>query len=197
MDQQQKAILFIASRLLSYPEGTLLEGDLDEFVDMHIESEQVKADLKAVYAPLVRLPLLVRKELYVETFDLRSKTGLYLTAHELGDSPKRGAALLRLKNVLRRSGFDHIEGELADYLPLLFEYLAVSEKREEHERLIRRIAAVLKRVHSYIDEKSYAQLIQMLITYVFPTPTEEEMKRMAFEREEADLEDMPYPIMYQ
>ena len=197
MDQQQKTILLIASRLLSYPEGVLDEQSLDEFIDMHMKSEEIKGELKVAYAPLVRLPLLLHKELYVETFDLRSKTGLYLTAHELGDSPKRGAALLRLKNMLRRSGLDHIEGELADYLPLLFEYLAVSEELEEHERLIRRIGTALKRIYDYIDDKSYAQLIQLLIKYVFPTPSEEEMKRMAFEREEADLENMPYPIMYQ
>lgn len=197
MDQQQKTILLIASRLLSYPEGVLDEQSLDEFIDMHMKSEEIKGELKVAYAPLVRLPLLLHKELYVETFDLRSKTGLYLTAHELGDSPKRGAALLRLKNMLRRSGLDHIEEELADYLPLLFEYLAVSEELEEHERLIRRIGTALKRIYDNIDDKSYAQLIQLLIKYVFPTPSEEEMKRMAFEREEADLENMPYPIMYQ
>src|SRR5699024_3851587 len=91
MDQQQKTILLIASRLLSYPEGVLDEQSLDEFIDMHMKSEEIKGELKVAYAPLVRLPLLLHKELYVETFDLRSKTGLYLTAHELGDSPKRGA----------------------------------------------------------------------------------------------------------
>lgn len=49
-------------------------------------------------APLFKMPLLELQEHYVETFDYKDKTGLYLTAHELGDSRKRGAALIKLQN---------------------------------------------------------------------------------------------------
>jgi nitrate reductase delta subunit len=33
--------------------------------------------------------------------------------------------------------------------------------------------------------------------HVFPTPTKEEIEQLELGREEADLEELPYPIMYQ
>jgi len=199
MYQEQKAILLLASRLLSYPEEAYLEeeADVDAFVWGYIESDEIRAELKSAYAPLLRIPLQVREQLYVATFDLKSKTGLYLTAHELGDSPKRGAALLKLKYMMHQAGFEHVEGELADYIPLLFEFLAVSDEMEEHTRLERRLAVALKMMNGHIQENSYASILQVLIKYVFPEPEKQEMDRLKFEREEADLEDLPYPIMYQ
>jgi len=199
MDQEKKAILLLASRLLSYPEEGFKEEEqeIDAFMEEYIGSPEIRDELKSAYAPLVRIPMQLRKELYVETFDLKSKTGLYLTAHELGDSPKRGAAIIKLQNILRQAGFQHVEGELADYIPLLFEFLAVSDESEEHPRLVRRLAVALKRINDHIQENSYAGILQVLMKYVFPEPKQEEIERLKFEREEADLEEMPYPIMYQ
>ncbi|GAB3060192.1 nitrate reductase molybdenum cofactor assembly chaperone [Virgibacillus ainsalahensis] len=199
MNQDKQAILIIASRLLSYPEEAMAEEEkeMDAFVNDNIHSEEIKQELKAAYAPLLRIPLQVRKELYVATFDLKSKVGLYLTAHELGDSSKRGAALIKLQNIIKQAGFDRVEGELVDYLPLLFEFLAVTEETPEHERLYRRLAVAIKRMSAHIEENSYASILHLLVNYVFPEPTKEEIEKLKFEREEADLEELPFPIMYQ
>ncbi|MFC3040626.1 nitrate reductase molybdenum cofactor assembly chaperone [Virgibacillus xinjiangensis] len=199
MDQDQRAVLLIASRLLGYPEETDVqeEEEMDAFVEEKISSLRLRQDLKAAYAPILRLPVHVRRELYVSSFDLKSKLGLYLTAHELGDSPKRGAALIRLQNILADAGYAGVEGELADYIPLLFEFLAITEENPDHQRLVRRLAVAIKRMSDHIHDSPFAKILEVLRDYVFPEPTKAEIEKLEFEREEADLEELPYPIMYQ
>ena len=67
------------------------------------------------------------QQLYVSIFDLREATCLYLTAHELGDSTRRGNALLELRQLLFKAGVQEETEELPDYLPLLFELIAMRE----------------------------------------------------------------------
>src|SRR5699024_1918423 len=137
------------------------------------------------------------RKLYVSTFDLRAKNGLYLTAHELGDSNKRGAALIKMQKIINQAGYDRIDDDLADYIPMLFEFLAVAPDSQDNERLIRRLAVAVQRIMENLpDENPYFNFLQVLMDVVFPRPTKKEIERLEFEREEADLEELPYPIMY-
>lgn len=63
---------------------------------------------------------------YVETFDLRRRSGLYLSYYVHGDTRKRGLALLRLKRLYAAAGLELASGELPDYLPLLLEFAALA-----------------------------------------------------------------------
>jgi nitrate reductase delta subunit len=63
---------------------------------------------------------------YVETFDLRRRTSLYLTYYQHGDTRKRGMALLRLKRLYALAGLEVTTGELPDYLPLMLEFAALA-----------------------------------------------------------------------
>ena len=63
---------------------------------------------------------------YVETFDLRKRTSLYLTYYLHGDTRKRGMALLRLKRLYAAGGLEQSNGELPDYLPLVLEFAALT-----------------------------------------------------------------------
>ncbi|MBP1969919.1 nitrate reductase delta subunit [Virgibacillus natechei] len=198
--QEERAILVIASRLLGYPTAELVKDhqDINECVEENIETSELEIELVASYDPLFRLPSQEIQELYVATFDLKSKLGLYLTAHELGDSTKRGAALIKLQKIINQAGFEREGDELADYMPMLFEFLAVAPEAPNHDRLYRRLAVAIQRMLNNIDEGNpYAGILQVLMRYVFPEPTKEEVARLEFDREEADLEELPYPIMYQ
>jgi nitrate reductase delta subunit len=64
-------------------------------------------------------------EHYVETFDLRRRTSLYLTYYLHGDTRRRGMALLTLKQRYRAAGLTPPEDELPDYLPLVCEFAAL------------------------------------------------------------------------
>jgi nitrate reductase molybdenum cofactor assembly chaperone NarJ/NarW len=63
---------------------------------------------------------------YVETFDLRRRSGLYLSYYVHGDTRKRGMALLRLKRLYAAAGLELTNGELPDYLPLMLEFAALA-----------------------------------------------------------------------
>jgi nitrate reductase delta subunit len=63
---------------------------------------------------------------YVETFDLRRRTSLYVTYYVHGDTRKRGMALLRLKRLYAAGGLEPATGELPDYLPLMLEFAALA-----------------------------------------------------------------------
>ncbi|HLS60361.1 MAG TPA: nitrate reductase molybdenum cofactor assembly chaperone [Virgibacillus sp.] len=200
MNEDKRVILIIASHLLGYPADDFVEESkaMERLMREHTQSDEIKQNLIKAYAPLLRLSPQERKELYVETFDLKDKLGLYLTAHELGDSTKRGAALIKLQTVVKDAGFEQVEKELGDYMPMLFEFLAVGSETEEYDRLYKRLAVAVQRMANHIDEENpYASILTFLMQDVFPSPTKEEIEQLANNREEADLDELPYPLMYQ
>ena len=62
---------------------------------------------------------------YVEMFDLRRKSSLYLTYYLHGDTRRRGMALLTLNQRYRAAGWD-TDGELPDHLPVVLEFAALA-----------------------------------------------------------------------
>ncbi|MEH0474911.1 nitrate reductase molybdenum cofactor assembly chaperone [Streptomyces hayashii] len=62
---------------------------------------------------------------YVEMFDLRRKSSLYLTYYLHGDTRRRGMALLTLNQRYKAAGWDTDGGELPDHLPVVLEFAAL------------------------------------------------------------------------
>ncbi|ALX47900.1 nitrate reductase molybdenum cofactor assembly chaperone [Lentibacillus amyloliquefaciens] len=199
MESQERTLLMIGSRLLAYPEDNFRGElrDIKECIEEDIDMPHLRDRLKSIVSIFYLFSLEDLRKLYVSTFDLRAKNGLYLTAHELGDSSKRGAALIRLQNIISEAGYERVDDDLADYIPMLFEFLAVAPESDNNERLIRRLSVAVQRIKNNLpDENPYYNFMQLLIEKVFPQPTKQEIQRLEFEREEADLEELPYPIMY-
>ena len=111
----------LLSVLLRYPDRRL------------VEAREELAAAAAGNAPLERfvayLAASTQSELerrYVETFDLRRRSGLYLSYYVHGDTRRRGMALLRLKRLYAAAGLEPTSGELPDYLPLMLEFAALA-----------------------------------------------------------------------
>jgi len=199
MDEQTRVILAIASRLLSYPtdERRSEHNDIMEAIREDLESELLRQQLKHAIQPIYRIPLQMIKELYVETFDLKEMVGLYLTAHELGDSRKRGMELIELQNLIQNGGFWYRMDELADYIPMLYEFLAATEADEATERLGVRLSVVTERIRKFLpDENLYKLIFDTLMEDVFEQPSAEDLEKIELNREKPDLDQMPYPLMY-
>ncbi|MEC2160466.1 nitrate reductase molybdenum cofactor assembly chaperone [Virgibacillus halodenitrificans] len=199
MGPQERAILIIASRVLSYPDADLFEAkeDINACMSEEIPSVAARNRLQVAINPLFDFKPEELQQLYVSIFDLKAKFGLYLSAHELGDSPKRGAALIKLQKLINVAGYDRTDNELADYIPMLLEFLAVSPETENSARLVKRLSVALQRIKEHLPENNpYYGIFSVLMDFVFPQPTREDIKKLEFEREEADLEELPYPIMY-
>ena len=65
-------------------------------------------------------------EHYVEVFDQRRRTALYLSYYVAGDTRLRGSAILGFKDFLGALGYENGTDELDDYLPVILELSATS-----------------------------------------------------------------------
>lgn len=199
MKYDNKAILVILARLLDYPDEKFFEecSTIKAIIQDHISSIKIRNEVMSKIKPLMDMPLKELQELYVETFDQREKTNLYLTAHELGDSKKRGAALIQLQKLISECGYEYAGKELVDYIPMLLELLAVAPGDENLLLLSRRVAYAINRIVNHLPGKHpYHQPIELLMLYVFEKPAAEDISQLENLREAADLDELPYPMMY-
>lgn len=195
----EKVIMVVLARILNYPDNTFMRerSSIKTFIQEFTTSAEIRGELLKRLEPLFNLRLKELQEIYVESFDYKEKTNLYLTAHELGDSKKRGFALIHLQNLIRESGYDYSGLELADYMPLLLELLAVAPMDDIFDTLSRRVAFALNRIYINLpDSNLYKAAIELLMLFVFEAPGKEEMTKLELLREQADMEELPYPLMY-
>jgi nitrate reductase delta subunit len=199
MTNEKQAILVILSRLLDYPNQLFFEeqSSIVSFIQEYISTEDSRKEVVNRIGPLYELSLKELQELYVETFDYKDHTNLYLTAHELGDSRKRGIALIDLQKQIHEAGYECVTKELADYIPLLFELLAISQDEEKISNLSARLAYAVDRILTNLPcSNPYKKAIELVMMFVFDTPESEEISKLEILREEADLNELPYPLMY-
>lgn len=104
------------------------------------------------------------EERYVETFDRGRATSLNLFEHVHGDGRDRGQAMVELKQMYERAGFELVTCELPDHLPVLLEYLSERDKPEitdvlgDCAHIVRSIGeALLKR------QSPYAAVLQAVL----------------------------------
>ncbi|MDF2857203.1 MAG: narJ [Neobacillus sp.] len=200
MTDEAKVILLTLSRILNYPNKDFIEERLsiNEFLNEELSDKKICKEVVKNLSPLYELNLKELQELYVETFDYKEQTNLYLTAHELGDSRKRGAALIKLQKLIYENGFEYEGQELADFIPMLLELVAVAPEGKDLIFLSRRLAFAINRLVNNLPESNpYHNAIGLLMKYVFEVPDREEIILLENDREEADLDELPYPMMYQ
>ena len=125
-----------ASILLGYPD----ERQSEDLGVVRGSAATLSADLGS---PLLRVadrlttgPLDELQAAYVETFDNRRRTNLFLTYFAHGDTRKRGVALLRFKQTFLRSGFVLDDSELPDHLCVVLEYAATVDQQLGWELLL-------------------------------------------------------------
>ncbi|SMQ79822.1 respiratory nitrate reductase chaperone NarJ [Bacillus sp. OV166] len=199
MTNESSALLVILSRILEYPNDDFFDERpiIEKFVNEQIHIKTHRKEILDGIDPLFEMGQKKLQELYVETFDYKEKTSLYLTAHELGDSRKRGAALIKLQKRICEGGFEYEGKELADYIPMLLELLAVAPEEENFIRLRRRLSYAIHRLLNNLPSSNpYHKAIDLLMMFVFTAPEKEEIALLENEREEADLDELPYPVMY-
>ncbi len=116
----------IASVLLQYPTQELFAG-LDVLDEACRQTGRKSRPAFAAHLQWLRAtdPEEIVDQ-YVQTFDLKRRTALYLTYFRFGDTRKRGMAMLAFKTAYRRAGFEPTEDELPDYLPLVLDFSALN-----------------------------------------------------------------------
>lgn len=116
---------------------------------------------------------------YVEMFDLRRKSSLYLTYYLHGDTRRRGMALLTLNQRYKAAGWDTDGGELPDHLPIVLEFAALAGPGggEAPLRLHRRGLELIHRALADADSP-YRHVLGALLS-LLPPPTEADRAAVA------------------
>jgi nitrate reductase delta subunit len=110
-----------ASLLLDYPDDRRLD-DVDALLP-HLEGSA--AEWLSRTAAAVRKPDRMRVTAdYVDTFDLRRRTTMYLTYWTAGDTRNRGSAMLEFAAAYQAAGQKGPSAEAPDYLPVVLEFAA-------------------------------------------------------------------------
>lgn len=190
----------LISLMLSYPDHPDFAELMSEVRDW---AEELGATSLAVVANRItstNVDDLVAE--YVQRFDFQSKTCLYLTAHELGDSRKRGLALVALRRMLADAGLfeaslvEGDESELPDYLPLLFEFLAAKPADFDASDLEKRLSRVCQVIYEALPDGSVYQSVMGEALQRLPDTTLPSGGFLFAGHEKADLEELPYPLLY-
>ncbi len=119
------SIFGCAAVLLSYPDQSFA-ADLAAVtrVVAALPAGRARAGLAATGEWLSQMTPMEAGSAYVDTFDLKRGTSLYLTYYRHGDTRERGMALAALADCYRASGYQLAPGELPDFLPALLELAA-------------------------------------------------------------------------
>ena len=115
--------------------------------------------------------LLEADERYVDLFDRGRALSLHLFEHLHGDSRDRGEAMVDLKRIYERAGFELSARELPDYLPVLLEYLSCRDLAEARAMLADCAHILMTIGRSLIARRSrYAAVPQALIVIAGESP---------------------------
>lgn len=134
-DRQRRIAWQSASLLLDYP-----DDDLFARLDLVHRScaalpPRLAEPLRATVTDLSSAPLGELQAAYVETFDTRRRSALFLTYFAYGDTRKRGMALLRFAQTYAESGHVLAAHELPDHLCVVLEYGATVDLAAAHRLL--------------------------------------------------------------
>ncbi|MEV0179979.1 nitrate reductase molybdenum cofactor assembly chaperone [Streptomyces sp. NPDC050625] len=178
--EDRALLLRLMSLLLQYPDAELVAARqvVAATVDA-LEPSPAATELAAFTAWFTEQEPDALERHYVETFDLRRKSGLYLTYYLHGDTRRRGMALLAMAQRYRAAGWDTDGGELPDHLPVALEFAALCGPGagEAPLRQHRRGLELIHRALTDMDSP-YRHVLAALLS-LLPPATEADLKAVA------------------
>jgi nitrate reductase delta subunit len=138
------------AQFLDYPQSSLSEG-LRECQALLSAQNPASGELFGEFFRFAdKMPLGRLQEVYTHTFDLDAAYHPYIGYHLFGESYKRSAFLVGLKERYRESAFTPPENQLPDHLPAALRFLAACGDENTsgeliQEALLPALAKMLKR----------------------------------------------------
>ncbi|BCJ85186.1 nitrate reductase molybdenum cofactor assembly chaperone [Effusibacillus dendaii] len=162
--EDSRRVFQLVSWLLEYPNSEWwnlaeLEADVEE-----ITAPEPRSMLRSFLEVLANSDMEEMAERYVNTFDFRANTTLYLTYSSIGEERERGQVLVRLKDYFHQFGFEVTDQELPDYLPLLLEFAAVAPI-EATAKAMRDFRGAIEKLRTELlkYESPYAGLLEAVL----------------------------------
>jgi nitrate reductase delta subunit len=181
-------VLRALGALLSYPRDEVRQAlpEIAEAISIsQLIAPRQRRDLLTLIEELRAGDLLKAEERYVELFDRGRAASLHLFEHLHGEGRDRGQAMVDLRRLYERAGYELSSRELPDYLPVVLEYLSCRDLKEAHE-LLGDCAHILRRIGETLIARgsSYAAVLQALLAIAGEDPIDAEVVPRVRERTE-------------
>ena len=166
-DRRDGRIFKALSLLLAYPQAEI-RAALPDIRAVITAEEALPLPLRQALGLFVdewaAMPQLDLEERYVTLFDRTRGLSLDLFEHIHGEARDRGQAMVDLKALYRRHGFDLAVPELPDHLPLFLEFLS-TRPRAEARALLGRVGHILERLAARLSERqsAYEAVLKALV----------------------------------
>lgn len=166
-----------ASLLLAYPDEQRDER-LDTVERLLAHLDGTVADLLGrTVAALHDADALTAATEYVETFDMRRRSTMYLTYWTAGDTRNRGREMLAFASAYRDAGVEPPKAEAPDHLPVVLEFAATVDPEVGRKLLVEHRVPIDVLLRALTEAQSpYAHTIAA-VCETLPPVTDQEVRR--------------------
>jgi nitrate reductase molybdenum cofactor assembly chaperone NarJ/NarW len=158
-DEQRDERLDTVERLLAHLDGT--SADL----------------LGRTVAALRATDALTAATEYVETFDMRRRSTMYLTYWTAGDTRNRGREMLTFASAYRESGVEPPKAEAPDHLPVVLEFAATVNPALGRKLLIDHRVPIDVLLRALRDAQSPYEHVIAAVCETLPAVTDQDVRR--------------------
>ncbi|HEU4362568.1 MAG TPA: nitrate reductase molybdenum cofactor assembly chaperone [Mycobacterium sp.] len=174
-----RAVWQAASLLLAYPDDGLHQR-LDTVEALLEHAGPTTADLlRRTVAALRDADPLTAAADYVDTFDMRRRSTMFLTYWTGGDTRNRGMQMLAFATAYRDAGAEPPAGEAPDHLPVVLEFAATVDP-EAGRRLLLAHRVPIDVLHKALTDggSPYASTIAA-VCQTLPAATDQEVRNVS------------------
>lgn len=174
-----RAVWQAASLLLTYPDEQLQQRlDTVEALLAHADAAPAGLLARTVAALRASDPMAAAVD-YVETFDMRRRSTMFLTYWTGGDTRNRGMQMLAFATAYREAGAEPPAGEAPDHLPVVLEFAAQVDPQGGRRLLLAHRVPIDVLHKSLTDAGSpYAHTIAA-ICHTLPAATDQEVRNVS------------------
>jgi nitrate reductase molybdenum cofactor assembly chaperone NarJ/NarW len=176
-DLRDRLVWQAASLLLAYPDEQHDER-LDTVESLLSHLDGIVADqLGRTAAALRASDVLTAATEYVETFDMRRRSTMYLTYWTAGDTRNRGREMLAFASAYRYAGVEPPKAEAADHLPVVLEFAATVDPEVGRKLLIEHRVPIDVLLRALKDAQSPYEYVVAAVCETLPPVTDQEVRR--------------------
>lgn len=174
-----RAVWQAASLLLSYPDDQLPQRlDTVEALLAHAEEPAANLLRRTVTALRAADPMVAAVD-YVETFDMRRRSTMFLTYWTGGDTRNRGMQMLAFATAYREAGAEPPVGEAPDHLPVVLEFAATVAPQAGRQLLLAHRAPLDILHRALSDAGSPYAFAVAAVCATLPAVTDQEVQQVS------------------